>query len=78
MNRSLFADRSRESRALALPIVEYTCCSTRLTMQDQEIVAQRTLRIGVIVQVAILLAAIQYVVSSPGLYSALSEKAAAS
>ncbi len=47
-------------------------------MQDQEAVAQRTLRIGVIVAVAILLAAIQYVVSSQGLYSALSEKAATS
>ncbi len=45
------------------PIVEYTCCSTRLTMQDQETVAQRTLRIGAIVAVAILLAAIQHVVS---------------
>ncbi|MBD9595885.1 MULTISPECIES: hypothetical protein [unclassified Ensifer] len=54
------------------PIVEYTCCSTRLTMQDQETVAQRTLRIGVIVAVAILLAA------SQGLYSALSEKGATS
>ncbi|KSV72082.1 hypothetical protein N185_23145 [Sinorhizobium sp. GW3] len=60
------------------PIVEYTCCSARLTMQDQETVAQRTLHIGVIVAVAILLAAIQHVVSSQGLYSALSEKAATS
>ncbi|WP_268802317.1 hypothetical protein [Ensifer adhaerens] len=37
-------------------------------MQGQETFLERTLRIGVIVAVAILLAAIQYVVSSRGLY----------
>ncbi|MFK0276665.1 hypothetical protein ACIQUG_23545 [Ensifer sp. NPDC090286] len=40
-------------------------------MQGQEDFLERTLRIGVIVAVAILLATIQYVVSSRSLYPAL-------
>jgi len=40
-------------------------------MQGQETVLDRILRIGVIVAVALLLAAIQYVVSSRSLYTVL-------
>ncbi|NRQ17599.1 hypothetical protein BHMPCIPO_04861 [Ensifer sesbaniae] len=40
-------------------------------MQGQETFLERTLRVGVIVVIAILLAVIQYVVSSRGLYPVL-------